>query len=306
MKRFFKTLVNFVATIMLVVACLSFAGCGEDITTVSLNLNLYDYSDGEYYQAEDVEMSIDFYGHLAPKTVDKMLSYLKDGYYDGALLYRIEGYKQIMMGDLVLSGGATEIVTGEDGSTNIVQNDIKPQLDGEFEAGGTVGSDLVNSKGYVGLWRTWKKVGSNNSGNNKFNVSGGLNTGRATWYMPTATDSTYNGFFCVFGVMDMDDESTTEAFAAIEDIFAAQKNYTQYVIYFTGEYDENKVDQNHGLTYHCVTKEYFDSLSSDEVEELGIFEAKIGQLECYNQYTIQVANNANGSCGAMIKSAKIA
>ena len=124
--------------------------------------------------------------------------------------------------------------------------------------------------------------------------------------MPTATNTPFNQHFCVFGVIDMDDDSTSNAFSALETVFSKSSNYTEFVIFYTGEYDVNKADQNYGLTFNCVTAEYFNGLNEAEVEALNIFEAKGRQLECFNQYTIQVANNANGKCGAIINSAKVA
>lgn len=300
MRKTFKLLVNIVATAVLVAMCFSFSACGQKITEAKLNAVVYDYENETFLDAEDSVLSIDLYGHLAPKTVEKMSEYINEGYYNGTIVYKIDGYDQLMFGDLVLKDGAEKVEASEEGNvTNIIQNSIKPQIKGEFELAGVTGSDLKNVKGTVGLWRSWYEVG------NDYNSSGAMDTGRATWYMPCSSLSNYNDKFCVFGKIDLEDEVTSDCFTALDEIFDSSVNYTKYVIYFTGTYDETKPNENYGLTFNCVTKDYFDKLTETEKEEMGIFEAKGRQLECYNEYTIKVANNVSGKCGAMIKTAKI-
>ena len=288
---------------LVVTCCVSTVGCGGNITTAEATMQIYNYTDAEFYDQDEVKTTIDLYGHLAPKTVAAITKYINEGYYNNALIYRMTDYNQIMVGDLVLADGAEGVVIEDDGATvNIIQNPIvKPALDGEFEIGGTTGSNLKNEKGSIGLWRSWYSLGLD------WLSTAATKTGRATWFMPTESLSSYNGYFCVFAKLALDQEETETAFNAITSIFTTSTSYTTFIVYYTGSYDATKADQNHGLTFNCVTQEYFNSLDEEEVEQLGIFKAEGQQLECYNQYKIRVPNNsATGKCGAMVKSVKMA
>ncbi len=300
MKRFFKIISSLALALIMCLGTVGLVGCGADIRTANLTLQIYDYANSEFYSEDDVALSVDLYAHLAPKTVEAMEKYINDGYYDNAIFYQIDGYKQIMFGDLKIDGDKLEIE--DNGATvNVVLNSIKPKLPGEYEYGGTVGSDLVNKKGSVGLWRGWYDAGTD------WMSSSASDTGRATWFMPTESISSYNSYFCVFGQIDFEKESNTKAFSALNSAFE-KDNCTSLIIYYTekdGGYDPTKDDYN--LEFHCVTEEYFDSLEDDEVEALNIFEAEGRQLETFNKYEIKVPNNsANGLSGAKIKSAKMA
>lgn len=300
MKRLLKLFSTLIAVMLVCICCVS-TGCGANITTAEVTLQLYDYDNAEYFDQDDVKITVDLYGHLAPKTVEAMTKYINEGYYNNAIIYKMTDFNQIMVGDLVLADGAEGVVIEDEGATvNIIQNPVvKPTLPGEFEYGGTKGSNLTNKKGAIGLWRSWYALGTD------WMSSAALRTGRATWYMPTETLGSYDDYFCVFGQLDFEQEATEKAFSKLTSIFSNTKNYTTFIIYFTGEYDATKPDQNHGLTFHCVTQEYLDNLDEDEKEALGIFEAEGAQLECYNQYKIRVANNSStGKLGAMVKSAK--
>ena len=147
--------------------------------------------------------------------------------------------------------------------------------------------------------------------------------------MPAKERSSYNGNFCVFGQIDLQESVNAATYEALEELFSQKTNYTEYVIYYTkpvvdvngvkslGEYDASK--PNCGLVFNCVTKQHFDEnlkdLTDEEIENMSIedqakydvFEADDEKLElvCFNQTTIKVANNAGGKVGAMIKSATI-
>ena len=152
MKRIKKLFVGLMAMIMTCVCTFSLAGCVEDIKKLELNIQVYDYSTTN--EMEDYTISIDLYRHLAPKTVDAIIEYVNDGYYNDAIFYKMDDYtKQIMVGDLLDKDG-------------IEQNAIKPEIEGEFEAGGTIGSNLTNKKGALGLWRSWYEVDGDYDNNN--------------------------------------------------------------------------------------------------------------------------------------------
>lgn len=286
MKRLSKLLINIVAVLMLTVACFGLAGCNKDIKTVELKVAIYDYENKQMYAESEVTMTIELYRHLAPNTVDKMVEYVKEGYYNNAIFYKIKDKSaQIMLGDL------------KDDSGVVIKNPVvKPMIEGEFENGGTKGSNLTNEKGALGLWRTWTAYDANEY----YKTSTSVDTGRASWYMPLNDIESYNKWFCVFGKFDMEDASTAKAFEAIDNAFGDDGDYEEYVIYYTGEYDESKPNEDFGLQFHCVPEAEFD----EDME--GLFVAEDSQYVCYNHYTIQIpVTGANGGIAAKVISAKV-
>ena len=292
MKRFKKILVNVLATLLLVVGCFGLSACKEDIVKVKLNVSVYNYAeeDGAVIGEQNLTLTVDLYRHVAKNTVNKMIGYINDGYYNNAVFYELESYpNQIMLGDLVVKGtaGAPEL------------NEIKPQISGEFEKGGVSGSNLVAKKGSIGLWRTWTAY------DNSYNESNQtMHSGRATWFLPTNTASStlsgYNGWFCIFAQFSLTGDNE-KAFELIQK--ALEENTTEYVVYYTGEYKENAPDENdgHGLEYHIVEA---DDFKEDEIE--GLFEAKDAQQVCYNHHKVSVPTLAStGAVTAKITSAKV-
>ncbi len=282
MKRIKKLFVNLIAMAMVVLCCLSFTAC-KDVRTLKLELQIYDYTNGA---TENVTMTVDLYAHLAPKTVNAIEDYVEEGYYDNTIFYQLEGYSsQIMLGDL------------KDDNGSIVLNSVKPQLPGEFTRGGTVGSNLTSVKGSIGLWRDWFEYDGN------YNTSTSVNSGRATWYLPTGTSeiSGYSDWFCVFAQIDLEDSDNAEAFSLLTAAFSSSSTES-YVIYYTGEYNAEDENNNYGLTYHCVEESEFDE---DEIDDL--FEADGAQYESYNYHTITIAKvPSKDAIGAKIVSAKMA
>lgn len=265
MKLFKKIFINLMVIVVALTACIGLTACKEDIRTAEFSIQVYDYEAGS---VKNVTLNVDLYGHLAPETVDAIAEYLKDGYYNDTVFYKLEDYsKQIMMGDYKFENG------------KLVQNAIKPEIKGEFKNGGVVGSNLVNERGYIGLWR------------NAFVSDGGYMTssdardsGRATLYMPTEAISTYNDWLCVFAKIDLTDEDNSSALSLIEAAFGTNATFEEFVVYYTGTFDAEKVDENFGLTYNCVAEDDFDE---DEIENL--FKAEGEQYECYNYHTVKLA-----------------
>lgn len=260
MKRLTKIFVNLLAVLLIGTACFGMAGCVEKITTLKVNVQVYNYTE---QKMEDVNLKVDLYGHLAPKTVETVISYVKAGLYDNTIFYKIDGRSsQIMLGEVVDNDGEVEIT-----------NKMFPTIDGEFERSGVKGSNLLNEKGVIGLWRSWTSKDSYTA-----NDYTAMNSGKATWYMPTSSISAYNSWFCVFAKIDLEDEDTSKAFDLITNAFT--ENTEEYVVYYTGEYDADKADENHGLTAHLV--------KAVDFEETDYFKAEKEQLVCYNKQEIQV------------------
>ena len=267
MKRLKKIFINLVVVVMLVAACFSFTGC-KDVREMELTVSVYN---NETDKVEEVTLTVELYGHLAKQTVDAIEGYINDGYYNDAIFYMFSNSsysKQLMLGDL-------KYVDGQ-----IVQNTIKPELDkAEFTRGGTKGSNLVSEKGTIGLWRSWYASDAEYRTN-----SNALTSGRATWYIPTSTITAYDDWFCVFAKIDFEEDGNEDALNTIIDgCNTSLADYTEYVIYYTGEYDEAKTNENHGLTFHCVEKEDYEE---DEIDDL--FTAEGEQYVCYNKTTIKV------------------
>ncbi len=284
MKRLKKLFVSFMAVVMMCVCAFSLTGCIEDIKKLELNVQIYNYDE---QVVEDYTMSIDLYRHLAPETVDAIVEYVNDEYYNGAVFYKQEGYNsQIMLGDLIDKNGVLEA------------NALKPQIEkGEFEKGGTVGSNLTSKKGSIGLWRSW--FAQDNSYSNNSNAT---DSGRATWFIPTESISAYTGNFCVFAQFDTEAENNSDTLTALNKAFESADNYDKYVIYYTGEYNDQTPDaeDGYGLTMHIVESSEFDQANIAD-----LFEAEGAQLVSYNYRTVNVPVTASGAIGAKIVSAKI-
>jgi cyclophilin family peptidyl-prolyl cis-trans isomerase len=281
MKKFKKLLINVIACIMTATCVFSLTACVEDIRKLEIKIETYNYEANG--AVETHTMNIDLYRHLAPKTVDAIVNYVnEEGYYNDAIFYKMKNYgSQIMFGDLVYRSG-------------IKANEVKPTLPGEFTYGGTVGSNLTNKKGSIGLWRSWYEADGGYSDNRN-----ATDSGRATMFMPTSTLSSYNDYFCVFGQFDAEATENAKTLETLEAIFASSSNYEEYVIYYTGEYDATKADSNYGLTFNCVSVEDYKEVDTDTV-----FKAEGAQLVCYNATNVYIPM-ANGVIGARIISANI-
>ena len=241
-------------------ACFGLTAC-EDLKTLEVKVS----ANGEEYT-----MTVDLYRHLAPETCKTIEEYVQAGYYDGMLIYENASYsKQLMVGDLKLNGDTIDLAEN------------KPEIYGEFEKNGTTGSNLVSEKGTIGLWRSWTAA---DASDNKYKATNGMNSGRASWYIPTEAISDYTGYFCVFAVYDKNATANSEAIDALSKVFDSSDNYEEYVIFYTGSYDVTKADENYGLSFHCVPKANFNDLDEDTV-----FEAKNEQLVCFNKQTVRIS-----------------
>lgn len=277
-----KKLFTLMAALLMAVVCtVSFSGCYR-IKEMQLTLSVYDYTNHKYVEQT---MDIDLYSRLAPQTVDAIISYAKEGYYDNAILYKIGNHaSQIMVGDYNYDG---EVLS---------QKEAKPTITGEFTYGGLKvegGSPLKAKKGSIGLWRSWYEQDGSHRGRSA------TDSGSATMFMPTQDLSEYDGYFCIFAQIDLEDSQTEKAFNAITTAFDNTEALASYVVYYTGEYDKN-AELNHGLTFNYLPSEDFDE---DEIENL--FVAKDNQLVCYNYHTVSIPVAPNGQPAVKILSAKI-
>ncbi len=276
MKRIIRLMVNVLAVAMLFATCMGLVGCANDKVQVELKLAIYN---SETHANEDATLTVTLHRDLATETVDAIVSYIEEGYYNDAIFYGLDDNK-IMVGDLKM---------GADGK--IYQNTVKPTLKPEFENGAVKGSDLKVESGSIALWRSW-------SVKDGYSTSASMDTGRATFFLPTTNLTSYDGWFCVFATIDLEDATNKEAIDGLKS--AVLTNSQTYEVYYTladgAEYDAEKDEENNGLTFNCA----------EEVPE-GVepFEPEGEQYECYKQHQIKLAKGAGNTCGAKIVSAKI-
>ena len=281
MKKIFKVLVNVLALCLGVFAAFTMTAC-KDIKTVEVKLSIYNYTDNAF---EEKTLTVDLYRHLAPKTVDNVLSAIKDGYYDGAVAYKNEGANYISLGEFKADGDS------------IVKQADRPTVEGEFKANGVDGSNLSNKKGYVGLWRSYTKDGGS------FTVSDSArNSGTAVWYMPTATKADMDGYFAVFGKFDLDSTANSEAFTMMQTVLTGS-NYDSYEVFYTGESKD-------ALTVHVIKTseleidENYDEAAGSYGGET-IYEAKGSDLASFDKHTVYMPKVENGAFAIVVKSVKI-
>ncbi|MBO4251870.1 MAG: peptidylprolyl isomerase [Clostridia bacterium] len=285
MKKLFRTAINVIAVMLMAVCALGLTAC-EDTRTIEITLRLYNNADSTFYSDSESTLTVELCRYLAPKTVDAVIEHIRNGYYDNAVFYQDKSESSVLfVGDLKFEGGELK--------QNLINGKLPSEIYGEFESNGTIGSNLSNQKGSVAIWRSYYEQDSGLA-----TSSNARNSGRATLTMPTASKSAYDGYICVVGKYDADDETNKSVVSAISAIFSTTSYFSEYIIYYTGEYDAAKPDENYGLTFHAVKADDFD----DETE---VFEAEGKQLVCFNKKTVWIPNAVDGECTAMIKSVKV-
>ncbi len=239
MKRFKRIIFNILAVVLVFGTCLGLTAC-EDIKRLEVTFSVYDADEEAVVEKT---LTVDLYRHLAPTTVDHIINNcVNKSYYNNAILYKENN--GIMMGDIFFD-------TSSDGF--VKKSQTIPTVEGEFERGGTIGSNLEVNVGSVALWRTWGV-------NDGMDKNSGFDTGRATWFMPTSSQASYKGLICVFGQFDTSSETWIDVKAALDN---TELTSEQYTIYYTGTYDADAVDC--GLTFHCVkTEELPEGFGEDD------------------------------------------
>ena len=281
MKSFKKILINVIAVVIALTACLGLVAC-EDIKKLEVTISIYDTDESAVVEKT---LTVDLYRHLAPKTVDHIIDTVEDGYYNNVLLYKDGNYtSQIMMGDYVYENGEFKL-----NPVNV------STIDEEFK--GTTGSNLKPTKGSIGLWRTWTAHADT------YRDDGNLNTGKATWFMPESSLTSYDGWFTIFAQIDFEDETNNETFNAIQKLIGtANSSYKEYHAFYTGNYGTN----GDGLTFNFLSDEEYDELDTDAIND--IFKAEDDQYVCYNERVIRVPVATVGDVEqvtAIVKSVKV-
>lgn len=297
MKKLFKRVLNVFLCLAVIGVSASFAAC-EDIKTLEITVQVYNYTDSAFYAEKDVTMTVSLYRHLAPKTVDYVIEKAKAGYYDDTVFYKLAEYSsQIMVGDLKFDGTAV--------TQNLLSGKLPEEVYGEFERNGTTGSNLVSAKGSIGMWHGFYA----SAGTSTYKTtSKAMDSGRGTLFMPTSVLSAYDGYFCVFATFDTTNEANMNALDAITIALSSSDNYTPYVIFYTGEYDAEKPTENYGLTFNAVLKEVFDENYDAEDNTYNgetVFKAEKDQLTEFDYKTVYIPKAVNGQVTAKIKSVKV-
>ena len=297
MGRLLKKFIGFIAVVVMALSSFAFTACTGNATAIEFTVMVYDSSVGK---VAEHTLNVNLYKSVAPKTVEAMISYAKNGYFDGMTFYVMTSFdgtsaysSQIMFGDFIYNAEQKVLTLGENYGR-------QEYLDGEYKNAGYVGNNLKNEKGSIGLWRTWQKE-------NSYKTSNWSNTGKATWYIPTSTISDYDDNFCVFGKIDLDNSKSSATWSMISSVCNNSSLTKSLVVYYTGEYNSDDAVINNGLEFHCLPIDDFEDLTDAEVDE--IFVAEEGQYVKYNKMTVKVPLRADGSgrtpSAAYVKSVKV-
>ena len=281
-----------VLLVMIAFALCFTAGCsrrGNELTekpldekeNVKLQVEVVVY-DAETETTGSETISFDMYEGLAPKAVAAVKQAVKDGKYNDCVLYEqstangTSVSSQLMFGGLKKSGSSYE------------RAEQTAVPDADFEKNGTTGSNLTNSLGYLGLWRTWNTTKS-------FSTDGFKNS-TTQIYMPKSDITSYNGYFCVFAKY-----STQEDLDVINDIVALFGNsdyYTEYTCYFTADRDGRLVKDADGKpTWNIMTTESFEE--AEESNSIRVYAAaddpdneNVSKVDTqYDKYTVKIVNS---------------
>lgn len=287
-----KLFLKIIAAAFAVVTVFAFAGCSKT-SRLEITLNLYD-ADSE--TTVERTLSFDLYGNLAPKAVAAVKELINDGYFADCVFYKQnkDNGTTANMSNLVFFGGLKR--TGD----TVTRNEKVAIPDADFTKNGTTGSNLTNSKGYLGLWRTWYSAKNYNNS--------GFENSYSTIYAPTTSISGFNNNFCVFAkYSDADDLDVLDEIIAI----LGESDYvTEYTCWYTANTDGNLVDADGGvLAWEAVkTDEYaingtpvWNCMKTEEFEEiqedLDVYSSEADKSRVsanksteFDSYTITIAN----------------
>ena len=259
MKKF---LVTILSMLMLVVASLSLVGCA-DIKTAKITFVSYQ---GSLTNSQELVVEVDLYRHLAPKTVDHIISVAKSGYYNDAILYKLgtDATSQIMVGEYLYSSLSAD---------KFVKNDReKSYVKGEFTKAGVTGNNLTSDKYSVGLWRIFNENANYGGSAEKLDVDSVYNSGSATLFMPTA-DMQYTNYFAIFARINK--EESKQNFDKIVTAMEVADNYVSYTKFWTGTDPEN-------LTEHLTTTQAYEDGVEAEVYT-NVFDPNEATQSVYNK-----------------------
>ena len=101
----------------------------------------------------------------------------------------------------------------------------------------------------------------------------------------------------------MSDKANSSALEVIIDSFKNAERYKQYVVYYVGDYDETKPNENFGLQANIVAEDKYDEKDIDNLFKVDDSNNS-RHLAGYNPYTINVPTFEN-KVMAVVKSVSI-
>lgn len=269
-----KIIIGILTFAMLFTTLAMATGCSK---IVKLRLEVVVYNT-ETETTESKTVSFDMYEGLAPKAVAAVRKAVADGNYTDCVLYEqskssgASTSSQLMFGGLKKSGDA------------FVRVEQTAVPDADFEKNGTTGSNLTNSTGYLGLWRTWDSTKS--FSNNGFKNS------TTQIYMPKSEISSYNGCFCVFAKYSTEDD--LEVINDMIALFADDEHYTEYTCYFEADRDGRlKKDENGEPVWRMVTTEEFEEVTNAYASADDPDNKTSPKIDTqYDEYTVKIVDSA--------------
>ncbi len=281
MKKLIKFSTRIIALVLMVFTMLSMTAC-EDIKKAEVNITLYNKNSSALYEEDKVNFSIELYRHLAPESVDAITGLMESGYYNDTFFYvnNSSDNTNLFIGDLKFNA------EGKIVQNTLADGTLPATIKGEFEANGVKGSNLATEFGSIGVYRSYYA----NDGGDRTS-SDARDSGRATLFLPTATINAYDKYYAIIGKYDVANENVSRAINGIKELLNNSEYSEQYVIYYTGEYDSAKPNENYGLTFNCVTQEEYTELTEAEGGIENLFEAEGEQLVSYNVRKIKVAKS---------------
>ena len=208
MKKIFSTIIMIV---MLLVCCLSFSACGEELVNVEVK-----------FKVGSEEKTIEFvlYKHLAPESVAQFEDLVGDGYYNDLIMY-----KSNVQGSAIAIG---QYKATADGIAYNDDYDTIATINGEFAKGGTTGSNLLANKGAICVWRWWDA--------NSSLANSGYDSGSAGGIMlplsSSFNDSKNDGATLVAVMGHVADDSKTDYEKIVDSSSKAWANVDEYHVFY--------------------------------------------------------------------------
>lgn len=265
MKKFF---IAFLTLIVATVSAFSFTAC-EKIGKLEFVISVYDVDEAKMV---DKTLTYNLHYSLAPNATAKIKELVKEGYFNDCVFYKQSTSNGISTSSQLFFGGLNRK------NGKITQNDPIAIADADFANNGTYGTNLTNSVGYIGLWRTWNVKQS-------YSTSGFQNS-YSTMYMPTSSISSYDDYFCVFAEYSTSDDLAL--IQSIADLLGTDDYVTEYVCYYTAD-DELKFNKDTGAlesgtpVWNITTSELYNEGKPVDVYENDDYTQ-------YNEYTVTVLN----------------
>ena len=220
MKKLFTAII---VAVMLAVCVMPFTAC-DKIVKLNFEIEYLKINEEDEGLNETVTetLTFDIYEHLAPKAVSAIREQIKNGKFENVVFYREQE------DPAKLNVGGYKLVDG-----NYVARENLYIADAEFEKNGTIGSELKVEYGSICLWREFE------DGNYNVN-SPDVQKTVDTFFMPTADNSDYDGWFCVLGKTE-----DTEMLSALSLLLSNSEYYTTYFFFNDGEADVQMSEEDY-------------------------------------------------------------